>query len=266
MLSTLRASLVALVLLAPAVHAQPVDDENHAPDCSAASASVDTLWPPNHKLVEIAIGGVTDVDGDLPDVTVVGVTQDEPMVGTGDGDACPDASGVGLDETVSLSAERRGDGDGRVYHVSFIADDGAGGTCSGEVVVCVPHDQGQGAACADGGPLVDSTGGPILCDGEACDANECEPLVPDACEGEDLPARVRRRLDRAAALLEQAVLADLPEQEVRARLRAAKLYRRASAAAVRAAAKGGLGSDCGAALAQELTGAGTCAACLLPPE
>jgi len=266
MTRSLLASLPVVSLLAAAsVLAQPVH-ENHAPDCTAATASVTMLWPPNHGLVEVSIGGVTDVDGDQPEVTVTGVAQDEPIVGTGDGDACPDASGIGVDETVSLRAERGGQGDGRAYHVSFTADDGAGGTCSGEVLVCVPHDQGNGA-CADGGPAFDSTGGPILCDGEACDADECEPAdLPGECEGEALPAPLARRLDRAASLLEHAAFADRPEQEVRWRLRAAKLYRKTSAAALKAAAHGGLGSGCGDALAQQLGGAGTCAACLLPPE
>ena len=31
-------------------------------------------------------------------------------------------------------------GNGRVYHVGFTADDRWGGTCSGKVLVGVPHD------------------------------------------------------------------------------------------------------------------------------
>ena len=258
-------TLLALVLLLAGAPAGAQLDENNAPDCSAAVASPSTLWPPNHGLVEIQIGGVTDVDDDVPDVTVVGVTQDEPL-GGGD-DACPDASGVEVDETVSLRAERDGNGDGRVYHVSFTADDGAGGTCAGEVVVCVPHDQGDGA-CADGGPLIDSTGGEILCDGDTCYADECLPeATPAACAGVALPESLTRRLDKAAALLERAAYdADRPEQEVRWRLKASKIYRKASTAALRSGARGRFAETCGDALAAQLAGTSTCAACLMPPE
>jgi len=256
--------LPVLVLLAVQAWAQFAD--NQAPDCSAAVASPATLWPPNHGLVEVTIQGVTDADGGAPDVTVVGVTQDEPL--GGGHDACPDASGVELDETVSLRAERGGSGDGRVYHVSFTADDADGGTCAGEVVVCVPHDQGNGASCADGGPLVDSTGGTILCDGEPCYADDCLPAAtPAACAGVTLPASLTRRLDRAAALLERAAYdADRPEQEIRWRLKASKIYRKTSLAALRSGARGRVAEGCGDALAAQLTGASTCAACLLPPE
>jgi hypothetical protein len=41
--------------------------------------------------------------------------------------------------------------------VSFYADDGVGGACSGEVTVCVPHDKRPGHACVDEGALFDST-------------------------------------------------------------------------------------------------------------
>lgn len=132
---------------------------NEEPDCSLATASPDELWPPNHKMVNVAVVGVTDPDGDSVTITVTGVTQDEPVNGLGDGDTSPDASIPG-DGTVDLRAERAGTkkvpGDGRVYHVSFTADDGNGGSCEGTVSVCVPHDMGQGSVCVDGGPLYDS--------------------------------------------------------------------------------------------------------------
>jgi len=56
----------------------------------------------------------------------------------------------------SAWAERRGSGDGRVYHVAFVADDGRGGQCSGMVTACVPLSQKPGGACVDQGPLFDS--------------------------------------------------------------------------------------------------------------
>jgi len=43
-----------------------------------------------------------------------------------------------------------------VYHVFYSASDGRGGTCSGEVLVGVPHDVKD--VPVDDGPLYDSTG------------------------------------------------------------------------------------------------------------
>jgi hypothetical protein len=50
--------------------------------------------------------------------------------------------------------------DGRIYHLRFTATDPAGGSCQGEVAVCVPHDQGGKPQCIDQGPLFDSTACP----------------------------------------------------------------------------------------------------------
>ena len=73
-------------------------------------------------------------------VTVTGVRQDEPVVGTGDGDSAPDAL-IQPDGSVLLRAERAGSGNGRVYNVNFVADDGYGGSCSSVVSVCVPDNE-----------------------------------------------------------------------------------------------------------------------------
>jgi len=130
---------------------------NQPPDCSAARASANGLWPPNHKLVPVTIDGVTDPDGDPLAITVTGITQDEPVDARGDGHTCPDAVGVGT-SFASVRVERSGSSDGRVYHVDFRATDGHGGECTGSVSLCVPHDQGGRAqTCGDQGPLFDST-------------------------------------------------------------------------------------------------------------
>jgi len=132
---------------------------NHNPDCSNAAPSVATLWPPNHKFVPITITGVTDPDGDPVTITIDSIFQDEPVDAEGSGNTAPDGKGVGTD-TAEVRAERSGTkkvpGNGRVYHIGFTADDGKGGTCSGTVKVCVPHDQADDE-CVDDGPLYDST-------------------------------------------------------------------------------------------------------------
>ena len=78
-------------------------------------------------------------------------------MGAGGATHRPDASGVGTD-TASVRAERSGLGDGRVYEISFEADDGNGGSCSASVQVKVPHDVRKGTCIAvDSGQTVDAT-------------------------------------------------------------------------------------------------------------
>jgi hypothetical protein len=125
------ANRVAIIPMVPATS---------PPDCSQARAVPDLLWPPNHKLVTIAIGGVTDPDNDPITITVTAITQDEPTNGLGDGDTTPDGFGVGTAQA-QVRAERSGTGNGRVYVISFRADDGKGGSCLGAVKVGVPHDK-----------------------------------------------------------------------------------------------------------------------------
>lgn len=128
---------------------------NQCPDCSAAAASAAKLWPPNHKMVDVQVQGVSDPQGQATTIRVDGIVQDEPTDDLGDGSFCADAAGVGS-ATAQLRAERSGLGDGRVYHVAFTATDPDGYACSGEVTSCVPHDMGQGAECVDQGRLHDS--------------------------------------------------------------------------------------------------------------
>jgi len=112
---------------------------NHDPDCSGAIPSLRSLWPANHRLAEVEILGVIDPDGDVTTVTITGITQDEPVDGTGDGDACPDGIAGG---TAQIRAERSATGNGRVYVISFTAEDVHGGRCSGSLTVCLSRDQG----------------------------------------------------------------------------------------------------------------------------
>jgi hypothetical protein len=132
---------------------------NAPPVCSQALAEPGELWPPRRRFFsDVSVAGVTDPDGDPVSITITGITQDEPLQGLrGAGRRCPDADGAGT-ATASLRTERIGRRDGRVYHISFTAADGRGGTCAGLVTVCVPHDQRLGHVCIDQGPLVDSTG------------------------------------------------------------------------------------------------------------
>jgi hypothetical protein len=124
--------------------------KNRPPVCTGVRVAPSSLWPPNHRFQTVSLSGAADPDGDTTTLTITGVTQDEPLNGTGDGDTAPDAATVaGRSDQVQLRSERSGSGDGRVYRISFTVSDGTL-TCSGTVFVGVPHDQ-------SGDPAVDTT-------------------------------------------------------------------------------------------------------------
>jgi hypothetical protein len=125
---------------------------NDPPLVSAATPTIETLWPPNHGLVQVGITGVSDPDSNAT-ITIDCVTQDEPTSGTGDGDTAIDAI-ISADGTVLLRAERSGGGNGRVYHIHFTASD-LEGSASGVVTVGVSHK--KKTAAIDDGELHDST-------------------------------------------------------------------------------------------------------------
>lgn len=107
---------------------------NQPPDVSGAGPSIGSIHPPNNKLVAITINGVTDPDGDAVTITITSITNNE----TG----ANDAEGVGTSVAYVL-AHRDGNGDGRVYTITFTASDGNGGSTDGVVQVVVPHDGKQ---------------------------------------------------------------------------------------------------------------------------
>jgi len=134
-----------------------VQQANDPPNCGDALASSARLWPPNHKMKLIEIQNVTDPQNDTVTITVTGITQDEPANGLGDGDSSPDAviQAGNQNDTVLLRAERSGNENGRVYQVSFMADDGFL-SCDGFITVTVPHSR-KGAPAVDDGQNFDST-------------------------------------------------------------------------------------------------------------
>ena len=127
---------------------------NRPPECANATPSKPSIWPPNHRFVPINVTGVSDPDGDLISISIESIFQDEAVNGEGDGDVGPDGRGVGSG-TAEVRAERAGKNNGRVYLISFSADDGNGGTCSASVQGGVPHDK-KGTAVNDGATF-DST-------------------------------------------------------------------------------------------------------------
>lgn len=111
----------------------------------ALTLSKTSLWPPNHEM--ISVGSVSA--SDLCDPTValaITVTSNEPENGTGDGDTGPDWQVVDNGDgtaTVSVRAERKGNGTGRIYTINVTATDEAGNSTAKTGVVTVAHSQSK---------------------------------------------------------------------------------------------------------------------------
>lgn len=98
----------------------------------------EVLWPPNHRYVEVrATVTASDTDDLTPSVRLMSVTSNEPDNGTGDGSTVNDIVIVD-DRTFKLRAERSGSGTGRVYTITYEAEDAAGNHASASARVSVP--------------------------------------------------------------------------------------------------------------------------------
>ncbi len=130
------------------------------PDVSGAFPNTDCLWPVNHAFNDVTIEGVTDSSGNPVTIEITGITSDEPSSsakGAGGGKHAADAEGIGTD-TASLRAERAGTGNGRVYEITFLAQDDAGLTSEGRVTVNVPPNQKKKTCDSiDDGQIYDAT-------------------------------------------------------------------------------------------------------------
>jgi hypothetical protein len=102
-----------------------------------------SLWPPNHQLIDIsATVAATDSCDENPSVVLVGITSSEPDQTKG-GDKPNDIQDVQagtLDLQFKLRAERLGANTGRVYTVVYQATDASGNVATDSSVVIVPHD------------------------------------------------------------------------------------------------------------------------------
>ena len=136
------------------VHACQVPANPSPPVCDGATASVGSLWSPNHEFRAINVLGVTDPDDDPISIMITSIFQDEPVLSPDTGNTSPDGQGVGT-STAQVRAERIESGNGRVYHISFRAWDPSGGFCTGAVTVDVPPT--RNATAVDDGAVYDST-------------------------------------------------------------------------------------------------------------
>jgi len=144
------------------------DDSGNSATCTTAVTVIDTtppdisvtvipdtLWPPNHKMVDIvATVTVSDICDAAPSVVLTSVTSNEPDNDqgkpydpqdstSGDGNTVDDIQGAETGEEdyeFQLRAERAGAGDGRVYTITYTVTDASGNSASASATVVVPHD------------------------------------------------------------------------------------------------------------------------------
>jgi hypothetical protein len=120
--------------------------EDNQPPVVRLRANPRYLWPPNHKMHEIEVRvRVEDRCSDEDDLTVelIRARSNEPDNGQGDGNTVNDIQDADTgsdDRNVSLRAERAGNGDGRVYTLTYRVTDGGGNETEAEAKVYVPHD------------------------------------------------------------------------------------------------------------------------------
>jgi uncharacterized protein len=118
------------------------------------SVSVDktVLWPPNHQYQKVrATVDASDNWTADPTVTLVSVTSNEPDNGEDDGNTVNDIVIVD-DTTFKLRAERSGEGDGRVYTITYQVTDDCGNTAEGTATVTVPLSLGRQSGNQGWGP------------------------------------------------------------------------------------------------------------------
>jgi hypothetical protein len=107
------------------------------PLITGLSASPTSLWPPNHKMVDVALNfGSSDNCGSAS--CVLTVSSSEAVNGGGDGNTSPDWEVVDAHH-VRLRAERAGGGNGRIYTLTLTCRDAVGNATVRTATVVVSH-------------------------------------------------------------------------------------------------------------------------------
>ena len=114
--------------------------DSTGPDISGASASPNSLWPPNHQMVPVHVDYNTSDTCSSGGTCVLSVASNEPINGLGDGDTSPDWSVVD-EHNVMLRSERAGGGSGRIYTITIDCTDGAGNHSTKTATVNVSNSQ-----------------------------------------------------------------------------------------------------------------------------
>lgn len=130
-------------------------------------------WPPNHKhftiIIEDYIESVTDncPGVSIEDVIIDEVSSDEENNGSGDGNTTDDIMISSDCKTVELLAERKGNGNGRIYTILLAVKDAHGNIGTAVINAEVAHDQGKNTTVTDDGPVYVVNGCDIIVDEES---------------------------------------------------------------------------------------------------
>jgi hypothetical protein len=116
--------------------------EDREPPELASTVALGTLWPPTHELVAVGLDVAASDGCSDPPVSVEVFGDEDDDEATGDGSESPDARQI-APGTLRLRAERKGDGDGRVYLIAVTSTDAAGNTARTCSTVVVPRNQGR---------------------------------------------------------------------------------------------------------------------------
>ncbi|MFP5263111.1 MAG: alpha-amylase family glycosyl hydrolase [Blastocatellia bacterium] len=106
------------------------------PTVTAVGVDKPVLRPANHKMVSVRVNYLA-VDNCGPVTCALGVSSNEPVNGTDDGDTAPDWEVVDA-HNVRLRSERAGAAGGRVYTITVTCSDPSGNSTVKTVTVTVP--------------------------------------------------------------------------------------------------------------------------------
>lgn len=110
------------------------------PPVITASVSQNTLWPPNHSLINVGFTlNVTDNSAG-PITTQISVFSNEDDIWPASGNASPDAINV-ASGTLRLRSERAGNGSGRIYLILIASHDPSNNSSRKCLSVVVPKSQ-----------------------------------------------------------------------------------------------------------------------------
>lgn len=111
------------------------------PVIKTVTATPNLLWPPNHKMIPVAISvSASDTCSATTTCKILSVRSSEPVNGTGDGDTAPDWV-ITSNLVANLRAERAGAGNGRTYTLMVQCTDASGNNSTKDVIVSVPHNR-----------------------------------------------------------------------------------------------------------------------------
>jgi hypothetical protein len=122
-------------------HEMSINIDTTGPSIPSLVTDPSVLWPPNHQMIDVLVGGSVEDGGSGIDSTVITVT-DEYGIYT--------MTAAGFGSAIQLESWRADtDKDGRVYTITAVATDKAGNQSKGTTTVVVPHDACSGPLSED---------------------------------------------------------------------------------------------------------------------